>query len=143
MGKNIFHVGDIGCGNVAKLVNNLISLTCSSITAEAFVLGTKAGIDPHVLWQVTRAGTAANWNLEQFERTVLKGDFEPGFRLSLGCKDIALAMQLGREYGVPLSIGAATEQEMIETKTAGYRDKSVTAVVMYLEKLVGVNVRKK
>src|SRR4030067_3317611 len=48
MGKKIFHVGDVGCGNVAKLVNNLISLTTCSINAQAFVLGGKAGIDQQI-----------------------------------------------------------------------------------------------
>jgi 3-hydroxyisobutyrate dehydrogenase-like beta-hydroxyacid dehydrogenase len=141
MGNRIFHVGDVGCGNVAKLVNNLISLTNNTICAEAFVLGIKAGIDPQILWEITTSGTANNWNLQQYPRTVFKGNFDPGFRLSLGSKDIGLAMQLGREYGVPLFVGAAVEQSLLEAKAAGFEDKSVDAVVLYLEKLLGVQVR--
>ncbi len=141
MGNKIVHVGDVGCGNVAKLVNNLISLTCNTITAEAFVLGVKAGVDPQVLWDITTSGTANNWNLQQYPQTVFQGNFEPGFRLSLGFKDIGLALQLGREYGVPLFVGAAVEQSLLEAKAAGFEDKSVDAVALYLEKLVGVQVR--
>jgi 3-hydroxyisobutyrate dehydrogenase-like beta-hydroxyacid dehydrogenase len=44
MANKIFHLGGVGCGNVAKLVNNLIGLGCNSISAEGFVLGAKAGI---------------------------------------------------------------------------------------------------
>ena len=141
MGKKIFHVGDVGCGNVAKLVNNLISLTNNTINAQAFVLGVKAGIDPQVLWEITTSGTANNWNLQQYPQTVFQGNFEPGFRLSLGFKDIGLAIQLGREYGVPLSVGAAVEQSLLEAKAAGFEDKSVDGFILYLEKLVGVEVR--
>lgn len=141
MGKKIFHVGDVGCGNVAKLVNNLISLTNNIINAQAFVLGVKAGIDPQILWEITTSGTANNWNLQQYPQTVFQGNFEPGFRLSLGFKDIGLAIQLGREYGVPLSVGAATEQSLLEAKAAGFEDKSVDGFMLYLEKLVGVEVR--
>jgi 3-hydroxyisobutyrate dehydrogenase-like beta-hydroxyacid dehydrogenase len=141
MGKKIFHVGDVGCGNVAKLVNNLISLTNNIINAQAFVLGVKAGIDPQILWEITTSGTANNWNLQQYPQTVFQGNFEPGFRLSLGFKDIGLAIQLGREYGVPLSVGAATEQSLLEAKAAGFEDKSVDGFMLYLEKLVGVKVR--
>jgi 2-hydroxymethylglutarate dehydrogenase len=141
MGNKVIYVGDVGCGNVAKLVNNLISLTCNTITAEAFVLGVKAGVDPQVLWEITTSGTANNWNLQQYPQTVFRGNFEPGFRLSLGSKDIGLAMQLGREYGVPLFVGAAVEQSLLEAKAAGFEEKSVDAVALYLEKLVGVEVR--
>jgi 3-hydroxyisobutyrate dehydrogenase len=45
IGDVIIHVGDVGCGNVAKLINNMIALGCSQVTAEGMVLGAKAGIN--------------------------------------------------------------------------------------------------
>lgn len=141
MGSKIVHVGDVGCGNIAKLVNNLISITSNAITAQAFVLGVKAGIDPQILWEITTSGTANNWSLQQYPKTVFQGNFEPGFKLSLGWKDLGLALQLGREYGVPLFVGAAVEQTLLEVKTAGLQDKSVDAVSLYLQQLVGVQIR--
>ena len=141
MGSKIVHAGDVGCGNIAKLVNNLISITNCTITAQAFVLGVKAGIDPQILWEITTSGTANNWSLQQYPQTVFQGNFEPGFKLSLGCKDIGLALQLGREYGVPLFVGAAVEQTLLEAKAAGFEDKSVPSVGLYLEKLIGIQVR--
>jgi 3-hydroxyisobutyrate dehydrogenase len=54
----------VGCGNVAKLVNNLIALACNSITAEGFVLGTKAGINPEVLYEIIKVSTGNNWTLQ-------------------------------------------------------------------------------
>ena len=141
MGTKIVHVGDVGCGNVAKLVNNLISLTNNTIDAQAFVLGVKAGIDPQILWEITTSGTANNWNLQQYPQTVFQGNFEPGFKLSLGSKDIGLALQLAREYGVPQLVGAAVEQSLLEAQAAGLGDKSVDSIGLYMEKLVGVQVR--
>jgi 3-hydroxyisobutyrate dehydrogenase-like beta-hydroxyacid dehydrogenase len=88
MGNKIVHAGDVGCGNTAKLVNNIISLTANAIMAEAFVLGVKAGVDPQTLWQVASTGTANNWDLQRYPQLVMKGNFEPGFRLSLGSKDV-------------------------------------------------------
>jgi len=141
MGKNIFQVGDVGCGNIAKLVNNLISLTTNAITAEAFVLGVKAGIDPQVLWNVVRVGTGSCWSLEQMPDTIFKANFEPGFKLSLGLKDIGLALALGRETGVPLSIGAAVQHGLDAAVEAGLAEKSVQAVVLPLEEITKVKVR--
>jgi 3-hydroxyisobutyrate dehydrogenase-like beta-hydroxyacid dehydrogenase len=141
MGSKIVHAGDVGCGNIAKLVNNIISLSANAIMAEAFVLGVKAGVDPQILWQVASGGTANNWDLQRYPQLVFKGNFEPGFRLSLGSKDVGLALQLGREYGVPLAVGAAVEQSFLTAQAAGYGDKSVYSVIQYLEQLVGVKVR--
>lgn len=143
MGKTIYHAGTVGCGTVAKLINNVISMTSNAIMAEAFVLGVKAGIDPQVLWGVANTGTANNWDLQRLPSLTFQGNFEPGFRLSLGCKDVGLAIQLGRKYGVPLSVAAAVEQSFLTAEVSGYGDKSVYSIIQYLEKLVGVQVRSK
>jgi 3-hydroxyisobutyrate dehydrogenase-like beta-hydroxyacid dehydrogenase len=75
MGKKIYHVGDTGSGTVAKLVNNVISITSNAIMAEAFVLGVKAGVDPQMLYEVAFSGTAKNWDLEKYPDSVFIGNF--------------------------------------------------------------------
>jgi 3-hydroxyisobutyrate dehydrogenase len=141
MGKKIFHVGDAGCGNVAKLVNNMIGLACGSITAEGFVLGVKAGIKPEVLYEIINVSTGNNWNLQQYPSTVFKGNFEAGFKVSLAYKDIGLALALGDEYGVPLPVGKAVAKDLEGAMTAGLADKGVDSVIINLEKTTGVQVR--
>ena len=141
MGKKIYHVGDAGSGNIAKLVNNVISITANAIMAEAFVLGVKAGVDPQMLYEVAINGTANNWDLPKYPDSVFKGNFEPGFRLSLASKDVGLAIQLGRKLGVPLPVAAAVDQSFLAAKTAGFGDKQLYSIFQYLENLVGVQVR--
>jgi len=143
MGKKIFSVGDVGCGNIAKVINNMIALTCSSISAEGFVLGVKAGIDPQVLWDIISISTGNNWALQQYASGVLKGDFSPSYRLSLGYKDIGLATQMGKGYQVPLPVASAVEQKLVEAMAAGLGDKHVDAVILRLEELVNAKVRSK
>jgi 3-hydroxyisobutyrate dehydrogenase-like beta-hydroxyacid dehydrogenase len=141
MGKKIYHVGDTGSGTVAKLVNNVISITSNAIMAEAFVLGVKAGVDPQMLYEVAFSGTARNWDLEKYPDSVFIGDFEPGFRLSLASKDVGLALQLGREFGVPLPVAAAVDQSFLAAKAAGFGEKQLYSIFEFLENLVGVQVR--
>ncbi len=141
MGKKIYHVGDTGSGTVAKLVNNVISITSNAIMAEAFVLGVKAGVDPQMLYEVAINGTANNWDLEKYPDSVFIGDFEPGFRLSLASKDVGLALQLGRKLGVPLPVASAVDQSYLAAKAAGFGDKQLYSIFEYLENLVGVRVR--
>ena len=141
MGKNIFHVGDIGCGNVAKLVNNLISITGNTITAEGFVLGVKAGIDPVVLRNIVQVSTGANFTANGYINTVLKGNFKPGFKLSLALKDMGLALALGKELGLPMPVGSAAEMRLVEAKTKGHGEEHVDSLVILLEEVAGVKVR--
>jgi 2-hydroxymethylglutarate dehydrogenase len=141
LGKKIFPVGPVGCGNIAKLVNNLIALSTNAITAEGFVLGVKAGMDPRVLYDIIRVSTGNSWSLEQLPSTVFDGNFEPGFKLSLGRKDMGLALTLGKDSDVPLPIARVVQQVLDATMEAGYAEKSVQAVILPLEKKTGVKVR--
>lgn len=143
MGPNIFAVGDVGCGNVVKLINNMIALTCSSVCGEGFVLGVKAGIDPQVLFDIITKSTGDSWVLRQFPQTVFSGAFPPMYRLGLAHKDISLAIQMGKDYEVPLPIGAIVEQKLIDADSAGLGDKHVDAVILRLEELTGVQARTK
>jgi 3-hydroxyisobutyrate dehydrogenase-like beta-hydroxyacid dehydrogenase len=141
MGQKIFPVGDAGCGNVTKLVNNLIALACNSISAEGFALGVKAGINPEVLLEIIKVSTGDNWCARQYPLTTFNGNFEPGFKVSLAYKDIGLALACGEDYGVPLPVGVAVQKDLKDTMEAGYQEKGVDAVILPLEDTAGVKVR--
>ncbi|OFW60292.1 MAG: hypothetical protein A2133_10030 [Actinobacteria bacterium RBG_16_64_13] len=141
MSAKIFHVGVVGCGNVAKLVNNMIGLACNSICAEGLVLGVRAGIDPRVLYDLMTISTANNWSLQQYTRTVFRGDFAPGFKVSLAHKDMGLALSLGEEYGVPLPVAQAVKDDLAAALAGGLGEKGVDAVILPLEAMAGVKVR--
>lgn len=142
MGKKIFHVGDAGCGNIAKLVNNLIGLACNSASAEGFALGVKAGIKPEKLFEIITVSTGNNWSLQQYPNTTFQGNFEPGFKISLADKDIGLALALGEEVGLPLAVGKVVKKDLENAISAGYAEKGVDAVILNLEKSAGIEVRK-
>lgn len=143
IGKNIFHLGEIGCGNIAKLVNNMIAASCTAATAECFVLGVKAGIDAKKLWNVVHVSSGNSFVMENSCLRTLAGDFEPGFRVNLMLKDIRLALDLAKENDVPLPVSASVEQQFVETKAAGYGEKSISSIILPMESLAGVQVRGK
>jgi 3-hydroxyisobutyrate dehydrogenase-like beta-hydroxyacid dehydrogenase len=142
MGNQIFHVGDVGCGNIVKLINNMIAATCNAATAEGFVLGVKAGIDVRKLHEVIKVSSGNNWFLEhKYPRTVFQGKFDPGFRINLSLKDVGLALSLGKDYCVPQPVSAVVEQRLLEAKAAGLGDMDSAAIILRLEQLAGVEVR--
>src|SRR5947209_9963156 len=142
MGKKIFHVGPSGAGEVVKLVNNLLVGTIAAATAEALVLGVKAGADVATMAEVVGASTGASWQLaNQFPRRAFNGSFKPGFMTDLLVKDLGLAAELGAENGVPLQFTALARELFRQAQGAGYGRDDYTSVLRVLEEEAGVKVR--
>ncbi|MBV9281116.1 MAG: NAD(P)-dependent oxidoreductase, partial [Chloroflexi bacterium] len=142
MGKNIFHVGPSGSGEVVKLVNNILVGAIAAATAEAFVLGTKAGADLETMARVVGASTGASWQLSnQFPLRAFSGTFEPGFMTDLLVKDLGLALDLGAESRSPLFLTALARQLYGEAQAAGFGRDDYTSVMRVLEAVAGLTVR--
>lgn len=139
IGANVFHLGEVGAGCTAKLVNNLIALTTGHIINEALVAGVKAGIDAATLYEVMRVSSASRF-VAGVPRLLERRFDDPTFTLALGAKDVGLAVALGREHGVPMPVAAAAEQAMLTAVAAGYGDKASSATLLAFEALAGVTV---
>jgi 3-hydroxyisobutyrate dehydrogenase len=142
IGENIIHVGDIGSGNTVKLVNNLISLANVAVLSEGMVLGVKAGIEPETLYNVIKVSSGRSYALEvKLPRIISKGEFNQGFALDLACKDLGLALDLGREIGVPLLVTSVARQVYELARARGMGRLDHTAVITLLEEAAQVEVR--
>jgi 3-hydroxyisobutyrate dehydrogenase-like beta-hydroxyacid dehydrogenase len=96
-----------GQGQVAKLLNNLLSATAMAATAEAMAVGTRAGLDPGSLLEAFNAGSGRNSaTATKFPEQVLSCRFDSGFRLDLMLKDVRLALAAAAEEGVPMRVGS-------------------------------------
>ncbi len=142
IGKNVYHVGDVGSGNAVKLVNNLMSLVSVLALSEGMVLGTKAGVDPETLHRVIKVSTGSSYALEvKLPNLISKGRFEAGFAIDLACKDLGLAIDLGREMGVPLFVTNVAQQVYELARARGMGRLDHTAVIKLLEEAAQVEVR--
>ena len=144
MGKkeNIFYVGSHGSGEVVKLVNNMLVGAIAAATAEAFVLGVKAGTDVETMAKVVGVSTGASWQLSnQFPLRAFNGSFQPGFMTNLLHKDLGLALDLAAELQTPLALTALTRQMYEMVRAAGYGSDDYTALLKVLEKMADVEVR--
>lgn len=100
MGKNIFHVGGIGTGHAMKIVNNVLSAACLTATAEAIVVGMRAGIDPARAAEILSASTGrSDASQRKFPEFILPGGFNSGFMMALMDKDLRGFMKLCEEVG--------------------------------------------
>ena len=108
MGTVIHHCGQPGSGIRTKLINNFIAIAVCQINAEAFALAQKFGLDPAQTLAVVTGTTATNGHLTTaWPAKVFAGDIEPGFRIDLARKDLALALDAARQANVALPTGAA------------------------------------
>jgi 2-hydroxy-3-oxopropionate reductase len=143
MGTDIYHVGDIGGGEVVKIVNNLMVAVTTCALAEAMVLGVKAGVKPDILFEALSSGSGNSFVLQNhYKNNVMKGKFEEGvFPVDYMLKDLDLALSTGNKLRVPLHFAALSAQQYILAGASGESKKYHPAVIRPLEKLAGVEVR--
>lgn len=99
----IRHCGPVGAGLAVKLANNFLGAVNAAASAEALALAREAGVDPALVAEAVNDGTGANWQLANLvPRKVLRGDFEPGFRITHMAKDLRIAAEVAAEYGLDL-----------------------------------------
>jgi 3-hydroxyisobutyrate dehydrogenase len=112
MGKNIFHAGPAGAGQVAKGCNNMLLAIHMIGTCEALEMGARNGLDPKVLSEIMLASSGRNWSLEVYnpypgvmEGVPASNDYKPGFMVDLMVKDLGLAMDIAGQAGVDNQLG--------------------------------------
>lgn len=142
MGKSVVRVGDIGAGNTVKLCNQIIVALNIAAVGEAFSLGTKAGVDPAVIFSAIRGGLAGSNAMDVKIPLVLERDFDPGFRIDLHIKDLANALQTGRDLTVPLPFTSLIMQVLQALKVEGKGDLDHGAIMTFFEELAEVTISK-
>lgn len=102
------HVGPVGAGHVAKLVNNLLCASHLLTAAEALAIIRGAGLDPAEVMAGVNAGSGRSAVTEvNLPNWVLNGAFNSGFSIGLMRKDVGLASRLVEELGLDLPMAAA------------------------------------
>ncbi len=111
MGKNIFHAGPAGAGQVAKICNNMLLGILMAGTSEALALGVANGLDPKVLSDIIAKSSGRNWATELYNpwpgvmpQAPASKDYAGGFGVDLMLKDLGLAAEaaLGARASAPL-----------------------------------------
>ena len=112
MGKNIYHAGPAGAGQVAKGCNNMLLAIHMIGTCEALEMGARNGLDPTVLSEIMLASSGRNWSLEVYnpypgvmETAPASNDYKPGFMVDLMAKDLGLALEIAQQAGVDNRMG--------------------------------------
>ena len=141
MGKNITRVGENGDGQTAKVANQIIVALNIQAVGEALLFAAKNGADPARVREALMGGFAGSKILEVHGERMIKGTFDPGFRIALHQKDLNLALAGARELGLNLP-NTANAQQVFSTCTAlGGSGWDHSALIKGLEHMANFNIR--
>lgn len=142
MAASVIRTGDIGAGNVTKLANQIVVAINIAAMSEAFVLASKAGVQPELVYQAIRGGLAGSTVLDAKAPLVMDRNFDPGFRINLHIKDLSNVLETSHEVGVPLPLTAAVMEMMQALKVDGMGDCDHGSLIRYYEKMAKVEVNR-
>ncbi|WP_417662724.1 2-hydroxy-3-oxopropionate reductase [Pseudomonas sp.] len=143
MGKNITRVGGNGDGQTAKVANQIIVALNIQAVAEALLFAAKNGADPAKVREALMGGFAGSKILEVHGERMIKGTFDPGFRISLHQKDLNLALAGARELGLNLPNTANAQQVFSTCAAIGGSNWDHSALVKGLEHMANFSIRDK
>ena len=142
IGDQPYYVGAVGAGTVAKLAHNAASFTVQAALAEIFTLGVKAGVEPLALFKALRQGaTGRKRTFDRLPEHFLAGVYDPpAFTVRLAHKDMALAMELATEQGVPMKIGQVALDELAAALQRGWSERDCRVAMTLQEERAKVSV---
>jgi 2-hydroxy-3-oxopropionate reductase len=129
IGKKTIYAGKSGEGSALKLVINHTLYLNQAAAIEGLVLGLKAGLDPGVLLDAMTSGAASSDLLTSRGEDMLRGDFSEKGPLFVATKDLALSLEMARQCGVMLPVGALYQQLLLKAQYNGWDRQDATSVM--------------
>ncbi len=141
MGANIFHAGDAGAGQTAKICNNMLLGILMIGTSEALALGVANGLDPKVLSEIMRRSSGGNWALEKYnpmpgvmETSPASKNYAGGFGTDLMLKDLGLAQENAAAVRASTPLGGMARNLYAAHSLAGHGGLDFSSVLKLFQK---------
>ncbi|MHB8694544.1 MAG: NAD(P)-dependent oxidoreductase [Solirubrobacteraceae bacterium] len=140
MGKLIVHCGELGQGQVVKLINNAVAATNAAVVGQALLVGKRAGTDLDALSEVMGAGSGASTMLELKGPAMRAHDYQTLFKLEHMLKDVRLCLWLGETVGAPFPFAALTREILTAADGLGHGEDDFAAMIEALERAAGARL---
>lgn len=134
MGTNINYQGEAGCGQHAKLANQIMIAGTMSGLCEALAYAKDKGLDLNVLLKSVATGAAGSKQLDSFAPKILAGDYQPGFFLKHFIKDMQLAADEASADGLHLEVLQQALANYKELAAQGCSDLGTQALIKHYVK---------
>lgn len=141
MASKILHMGDVGAGQLTKLINQLLFDINAAALAEILPLSVKLGIDPEQVAEVVNSGTGRSYASEFFVPNILQGDFSNGYPMQAAYKDLISGAEISARHNIPTPVLAAATATYQQALLQGHGDKDKGGMILVFERLLGADFR--
>jgi 3-hydroxyisobutyrate dehydrogenase len=135
MGTDVTHCGPIGCGQVVKILNNMLVFQHTAALAEAIAIGRRNGVAPEVLLPTIAKGSGDSFVLRSHGmKSMLLHDFpERAFSTRYAIKDLSYALEMAAAAGLPVPGAELTMQRLRQSEQAGNGEAYHPAVLRVID----------
>jgi len=125
----ITHLGEVGAGQATKAVNQVLVAGIAQAVCEGLALGEALGLEPDRLIPTLGAGAAGNWFLDKRGATMLRGEFDVGFKLALLHKDLAIVRGIAEQAGTVHTVIDKSLADYAQLMREGHGDEDISALI--------------
>ena len=133
IGKNLFFLGEVGKGNILKLLNNYVALTNQAALCEAMALADRLGVPRQTVGDVVGKSSGASFILERKLAALVQHDYRAGFFVDLARKDLGLGLELAKEVKGESVVGRAAWELYGRASEAGFGRLDSSGLLSLLE----------
>lgn len=141
MASKILHMGDVGAGQLTKLINQLLFDINAAALAEILPLSVKLGLDPEQVADVVNSGTGRSYASEFFMPKILRGDFGNGYPMQAAYKDLVSGAEISAGHNIPTPVLAAATATYQQALLEGHGDKDKGGMILVYERLLNIAFR--
>jgi len=134
----VFH-GPAGCGQHAKMVNQILIGSSMVGICEAILYAKQAGLDAERVLKSVSSGAAGSWSLSNLTPRILKGDFAPGFFVDHFVKDLAIAIEEAEKLGLHLPGLSNAKKAYDSLQAMGHGQSGTQSLILSLAKQNGID----
>jgi len=132
--KTMRLIGPPGCGQLAKMVNQIAIAGVVQGLAEALNFGRRAGLDIEAVVGVVSKGAAQSWQMENRWQTMIVDEFEFGFAVEWMRKDLRICLEEARNNGAELPLAALVDQFYADVVGMGGRRWDTSSLIARLNR---------
>jgi len=141
MGELVVHVGELGQGEMAKLINNAVAAVNCAVVGEALLVARRTGVDLEALTRVMGAGSGGSIMLALKAGPMRAHDYTTLFKLEHMLKDVRLCLEEGQAAGVPFAAASRARDVLVAALARGHADDDFAAMIEALEAFAAIRVQ--
>ncbi|WP_172380750.1 NAD(P)-dependent oxidoreductase [Vibrio sp. Vb339] len=141
MASHILYMSNTGCGQLTKLINQLLFDINMAALAEILPVASKLGLPPELITKVVNSGTGRSYASEFFLPNILEGIFDQGYSMQNAYKDLISGAELGVRECTPMPVLAAATTTFQNALREGLGDMDKGAMILVFERLLDTKFR--